>query len=1212
MPVAKEGCTEFHVVGVGASAGGLAALRTFFACMPEEPGFACVVVVHLPPEHESHLVSLLQPYSRMPIREVTQTIGLEPNQVYVIPPNANLTSIATHLRLSDPQGRRTERAPIDHFLRSLAETHGEKAVGVLLSGAGSDGALGIRRIKESGGLTIAQEPREAECAGMPQAAIDTGMVDLVLPMREMAEQISAFCAARPHLAGDGDVLDDEQAGFLEKILGEVRLRTGQEFAVFRPAVLLRRLRRRMRLNHVETLAKYFDVLRMRVEEPRALYNDLLLNVTGFFREAPWYETLERALDEILARKDPLQAVRIWSIHCSTGEEAYSLAMLLAEQTSQRNEQRGLLVFATDVSERAVRHARSGIYPQEIAGCISEQRLQRFFVREGSHYRVRRELREIVTFATHDLFKDPPYAHLDLIICASVFADLRPEMRRGVLNRFHYALAPHGILLVDAGDELDAQGLFTRDSGNPRVLRRVRGSTGEIEFPENVSGSTLMGAGAHAGAFSPWESPDPAAVFHAALEPYIPPSMLIDSNDQVVHFSSTAARYVRIPGGQLTRHILELLPAAIAEQASRGLRSIRTGLRSWRSEPFAVPVGGELRTMLVSIERVRGGQSNPLLLVVLEDRMAGDSTALPAPAADPLKEVVRLQNELTRAHARIAVLATTGQAQQLHDQELVEVAQELQGAREELQAVNEELVTLSDENQRRIDALAQVSNDLQYLLESTGLATLLVDPALKVVRFTPLIAQLFSLKSSDIGRPLEELKHQLRYRALLTDLQQLIRDERPADREIETQDGRWFLVRMSPYRSALRGLEGAVLVFIDISTRKRAELTVREADRRKDEFIAILAHELRNPLAPIGAGIEVLRRAPDDPTMVRRMTATMARQTQQLVRLVDDLLEVGRISSGKLTLRVEPLELAAVVRDAVAAVQPFIDAQKHDLTLDLPDEPVILEGDPARLTQVIANLLHNAARYTPRGGRVMLRASAVEDAAVIRVQDTGAGIAAESLPHVFEMFYQAGPAADQSRPGLGIGLTLAKKLVELHGGTIAVESAALNQGSTFTVRLPLASSIPLTRVGGADERRASAPSGTQRVLIVDDNVDAAETLQLLTRTLVGGEVRVASNGADALRLGAQLHPDVVLLDLGMPGMDGYEVARRMRGEPWGKDALLIAMTGWSQEEHRRRSREAGFDRHMTKPADPEALRAAFSGGAQAKQSRAPRSEPRAGV
>ena len=1194
---------ESCVVGIGASAGGLDALRAFFSRMPGTPGFSCVVVVHLSPEHESHLVQLLQPFSRMPVCQVVRTTALEPNHVYVIPPNANLSSIDTHLRLSELEARRIKRAPIDHFLRTLAQTHGETAIGVILSGSGSDGALGIRQIKEQGGLTIAQDPREAEYNSMPESAIATGTVDLVLAVRDMAEEITGYCATHPAVPmPNDDNLADAEAAELEKILGEVRLRTGHEFGMYRNAVVLRRVRQRMRLHRVQTLARYFDLMREHAQEPRALYNDLLLNVTEFFRDAKTYRTLERALAEILERKDKRDGhVRVWSIGCSTGEEAYSLAILLLEQASCRSQELwNLQVFASELSPNALQQAREGGYPQEVVTSISRERLQRFFVHEHGRYRVRRELRDIVTFANHNLFKDPPYSHLDLIVCRDLLRNLQPQVRSGVLSLLCYALEPQGMLVVAPDDEIEIAGLFTRDTSNPGLLRRVSGPKRALQLPPDLQPFARF-SGERGGMLVNSSRIDTGTLFRTAIERYTPPSVMIDASNQVVHFSSTAARYVRIPGGELTLDVLKLVPDVIGYRLKRGLQAVRNEPRAWQSEPFAIAAHGAMRRMVVRIEPTAAGGSGsePLLLIILDDAVE-PIVAREGPDAHALKEVLKLQTELTRAHeqlaalgGQLAVVTPENHAAQQHQEELRKVIEELEDAREELQAVNEEVVSLNDENRYRVDTLAQLSNDLQHLLESTGLATLLVDRSLRVVRFTPLVGEIFNIKTTDVGRSLADLSHRLRYQNLAAEVSRVVEELTELELEVESEDGRWFLMRLQPYRSALRGLEGAVLVLIDITARKRAELALREADRRKDEFLAVLAHELRNPLAPIGAGIEVLRKEPDNAAVVQQMTATMARQMQQLVRLVDDLLEVGRISGGKLTLRIKQVQIAEVSRDAVAAVQPLIDKLEHQLTVALPEEPLIVDGDSARLTQVIANLLHNAARYTPARGQIALTVRRAGDQVLISVRDNGQGIAPQSLSNVFEMFYQVSGSAQLSNSGLGVGLSLAKKLVEMHSGTISVESLGLNMGSTFTVQLPLTSASRVSRTADTP-CVASERADKQRVLIVDDNSDAAETLRALLTAISGGEVQTASSGVEALKLGAQLRPNIVLLDLGMPGMDGYEVARRMRGESWGKDVLLVALTGWGQDQHRRRSSAAGFDRHMTKPADPEALRAVLSG------------------
>ncbi|MBV8495428.1 MAG: hypothetical protein JO361_01465, partial [Gammaproteobacteria bacterium] len=608
---------DFYVVGIGASAGGLGALRTFFRGLSATPGFACVVVVHLSPEHESHLVELLQPYTQMPVRQVVKTVALEPNHVYVIPPNANLNSIDTHLRLSELELRRVKRAPIDHFLRTLAETHGSTAIGVILTGAGSDGALGVRQIKEQGGLTIAQEPDEAEYSSMPQSAIATGTVDLVLPLREMGRHIERYCAMLPVLpqpGAKGD-LDRDTETLLEDILAEVRIRTGQEFTMFSRNMVLQRVGQRMRLGGTATLSQYLATLRGSAAEACALYDNLLLNVTEFFRDTATYELLESVLGELLD-SNPAR-LRVWSIGCSTGEEAYSLAILLLEQASRRHEQPALQVFATELSAQALQKAREGSYPQEIAANVSEERLARFFLHENGRYRVRRELRNIVTFAAHDLFKDPPYSHLDLIVCRTVIRDLQPEMRQGVLGLFYYALQPNGVLVVGRGGALDAPG-FVPEGTSGQLLRRVAGPARPGPLPVIPRASPGFGAGRQGMAATRGAMRDDAEVFRTAVARFVPPSVLIDGDDQVVHFSASAARYVRIPGGELTLDILKLLPAVIAEQLLYGLRQVRKELLSWKSKRFAVALDGAVRRLTLHVNRT-GTEECPSdrLLVVFD-------------------------------------------------------------------------------------------------------------------------------------------------------------------------------------------------------------------------------------------------------------------------------------------------------------------------------------------------------------------------------------------------------------------------------------------------------------------------------------------------------------------------------------------------------------------------------------------------------------------
>ena len=780
----------------------------------------------------------------------------------------------------------------------------------------------------------------------------------------------------------------------------------------------------------------------------------------------------------------------------------------------------------------------------------------------------------------------------------MLGNLRPAIRDSVLSLFHYALEPHGALVVGADDNVDAPELFVRDTYDPRLLRRLGGPSRLLSLSRGLRPFGRWSA--EDGGSSVRQKPlDFTGLFRRAIDPYAPPGVLINGQNRVVYFGATAARYVRIPGGELTLEIARLVPEAIAYRLRQGLEVARREQRSWRSEPFVVFVDGEARRLAIRIDRI-GPRAPDLFLVVFDDTVALPELNDSEGSLESSGRMLTLQRDLIAMQARLDALSNVGRAdatecertQEQRGEDVRSTIEELDEARAELQAANEELVSINNENQHRIDTLSQLSSDMQHMLESAGLAALLVDRALRILRFTPLAAGLLHLRSGDLRRPLADLNHPLQWETLLTDVRCVIQDVTELEREVCTSDGRWFMVRVHPYRTAFRGLEGAAILFSDITERKRAEMALRQSDRRKEEFLAVLAHELRNPLAPITAGLELLRKLPDDAALQERVVATMTRQSRQLVRLVDDLLEVGRINEGKVTLRMQPVAVADVLRDALGTVRPLTDNLEQEVAVELPEETLYVEGDVVRLTQAIGNLLHNATRYTQPHGKITLRARRDGEQVEISVQDNGRGMSPEALANVFEMFYQA-RESQASGGGLGIGLTLARRLVEMHRGSISAQSAGIQQGSSFTVRLPLTDRRPAqSTVTKSGVPQMPIP---HRVLIVDDNVDAAETLRQLIGTLGVGEVRTASNGPDALAAAARFQPEIVLLDLSMPGMDGYELARRMRAEPWGPKAMLVALTGWGQEQHRRRSKEAGFDRHLTKPADLEALRAVLSGG-----------------
>jgi two-component system CheB/CheR fusion protein len=1189
--VARPRGRDCHVVGIGASAGGLEALRTLFSGMPGRPGFACVVVVHLSPGHESRLAPLLQPYTPMPVQQVTETLPLEPDHVYVIPPNANLSAVDTHLRVSPLDPAQPVRTPVDHFLRTLAAAHDGASAGVILTGAGSDGALGLRHVKARGGLTIVQQPDEAEFDGMPRSAIATGMVDVVAPLRDIPGHLVRFCAT----PSDADLTDEGTLASLREVVAVVREHADRDLGMFTPESLWKRVARRMQLVRREHLPDYVAALRDDPAEVQHLVDDLTVSVAEFFQDDDGFAALEQqVVPRLFDRKPSAGAhLRAWSIGCSSGEEAYSLAMLLLEERARRGVSTTLQVFASDLSAEMLGMARAGVYPRGIDATVTAERLRRFFVLEDGHYRIRDEVRDVVVFANHDLFRDPPFAHVDLILCRGALRHLLPAARHATLRLFHYALEPRGVLLVGEQATVDVPSLFQADDAHPRAFIRQPGTAVPPRMGAAHRPTARLTPAQPVDALFPQ---DLAALHRAALERHVPPSVLVDAANHVVHYSARAAEYLRIRGGVLTHDLEQLVREPIGGLLRHGLHAVRTLGVGWASQPVTVATDHEDRQVVLRVEPAPrpDGRPSDFVLVLFDESVhrRADGHA-EASGRDAAGAISTLAGELDQASRHLSAwLDRTGADDRLpagdgpgHD-EVRAVAAEIDRSKDELRVVNEELTSLNRSHRERLVELARTSADLRHLLESTGIATLFLDRELRIVRYTPPLAQLFSIRPADAGRPLDEIPRSVRDGNLESDARRVMEHVAPMEREVETGDGRWFLMRMAPYRTVREFLQGVVVSFVDITARKQAEQALRDTDRRKDEFIALLAHELRNPLAPITAGVEVLKNAAGNPRIVEKIAGIMQRQSMQLVRLVDDLLEVSRITSGRFRLRRAGIDLLEVLQDAVTSVRPLFEQHGHDLVLALPEGPLRLNADGARLQQVFSNLLTNAARYTSRGGRVWLTAAADGSDAVVEVRDTGVGMPADELRHIFEMFYRGTHGRLPRDAGLGIGLALARQLVDMHGGTISAESEGVGRGSTFTVRLPrLAGPVVV-------ERPEAAPAGPvqgRKVLIVDDNADAAQTLGMQVQAIFpANEVRLATGGVDALAIAEQFRPDLVLLDIGMPDMDGYEVARRLRQRPWGHEVLLVALTGWGQEEHRRLTRAAGFDRHVTKPMSPEAI------------------------
>jgi two-component system CheB/CheR fusion protein len=888
--------TPLTIIGIGASAGGLTALRNLLQALPADSGLTFVIVVHLSPEHESVLAALLQSYTQMPVLQVNGRIAMQPNHVYVIPPAKGLIVRDNALDLQELTAARGRPMQIDSFFRSLAEEHGDGGA-IILSGSGSDGAVGIQAIKEKGGLLLVQSPTEAEYDGMPRSAIATGLVDIVGTVAELATQLVAAKQFRltVELPRDGEPLSAVTEEALHQILTQLRLRTGHDFSGYKRATLLRRLARRMQLTQSTTLTAYLQRLRQDTDEADALFRDLLINVTEFFRDRDAWLTLETTvIPQLFAGKGQGDSVRVWSVGCATGEEAYSLAMLLLEYATPLAMPPTIQIFASDLGKSALDFARDGYYPEAIAGDLTEERLTRFFTKENSHYRVRPEMRETILFTQHNLLQDPPFSRLDLIICRNLLIYIQRELQEKIFETFSYALRPGGYLFLGNAESADgASNLFdTVDKRHRLYQRRAQSNP-----PPLLPALPLLSRLAHRlPSISTGTAQPPPEEHRLLLETDAPPSVLIDQEYHLLHLSESAGRYLLTPGGQPTTDLLKVVrPELQIELRAALFRAFDEGKSSFTS-PVPVQFNGAPHLVYLFVRpRPQAGGAMRALVLFLEDERP--VTPAPLPSSATTETVHQLASELRHTQERlqgareayettVEELRAANEELQSTNEEYKSTLEELETSKEELQSINEELQTINQELKSKVEEVTQAHDDLQNLFAATNIATLFLDRQLQVKRYTPRAADLFNLMPPDRGRPIAHLRANLHYPELETDAQQVLQSLMPTEREVTSQTGRWYLVQVRPYRTMDDRIDGVAITFVDITAIKQTEEALRNSEARfRSALAAMLDAALL--LTPIYDDTQVISdfridfasrvaldvaQRPDDEFVGRRLTA----------------------------------------------------------------------------------------------------------------------------------------------------------------------------------------------------------------------------------------------------------------------------------------------------------------------------------------------------
>lgn len=849
----KRSNLGFPVVGIGASAGGLGAAMSFFEHMPDRPDMAFVVILHLSPEHESQAAEILQRCTRMPVLQVTATVSIEANHVYVIAPALQLTMSDGKLMVDVASGPRGRPIAIDVFFRTLAHAHRERAIAIVLSGSGSDGALGVAAIKGEGGVAIAQMPGDAEHEGMPAAAIATDQVDFVLPVIEIPDKLAELWRNARHIqipdAGEAGLSasaprEDDAAlaeHALQEIMAILAARTGSDFRHYKRGTVLRRLERRLQVTRQPNLQAYRQYLDNHPQETGHLLQDMLISVTSFFRDRAAFESLER---EVLSsfRKGELPAqVRAWSVGCATGEEAYSLAMLLTDHLSP-SAAVSVQVFATDVDERALGVARAGQYPESILTDVPPVRLDRYFDRTEAGYRVKKALREQVMFARQNILRDPAFSRIDIIACRNLLMYLDREVQAAVLEIFHFALNPGGLLFLGTAETADFLPDHFKVIDKKNRIYRVNPLRQARRDAPPWRPFALAMAMPQVYDVPPLARAPLAQLHQRLLEARSPASVMIDANRRILHISPGGSRYLRYADGLPSQDLLDaVLPELVSALRAALLMIERTGRRV---ATWPVPIPGEQQPIVVQMT-VRsgegGGRGDPMLVtfeevdVVLAADTAGAATAEPAYhlLEDELQRMQdRLEGTIGDSPVSSEALRASNEELQSMNEELRSATEELETSKEELQSVNEELTTVNFELKAKVEETAKANDDLSNLISSMNMATVFVDRTLHIRGFTPMANQLFNIRQSDMGRPLQDLTHRLRYDALETDVAQVIAMLRPVEREIATVDGgRWYLLRVTAYRTNEDRIDGAVLNFIDITERHAVQRELRASDER---------------------------------------------------------------------------------------------------------------------------------------------------------------------------------------------------------------------------------------------------------------------------------------------------------------------------------------------------------------------------------------------
>ena len=1202
------------VVGIGASAGGLEAIQELLKKLPDNTGMAFVIIQHLSPDYKSMLSEILCKYTMMPVLQAENGQLLERNTIYLIPPKFNMEVKKGKLLLHAYVHTRIINHPIDIFFRSLAREYETHAVAVVLSGTGSDGTNGIRAIKEQGGVILVQRPETAKFDGMPRSALQTGFADMSLSPQEIAEELTHI--AETISASPTGMTNEE---LLNKIYSILKRVSSVNYTYYKQTTITRRIERRMVVNHIENLYDYVNFLMSNNDEAAILAKDVLIGVTSFFRDPECFEALkERVIKALLEAHTDGRAVRVWVAGCSTGEEAYSIAMLFIEAEEELDLHPAVKIFATDLDKEAVIAAGKGQYGESIIEDVSALRLSRFFTKKNNSYIVSRELRKMVVFAPQNVFQDPPFGKLDLISCRNMMIYFQSSLQRDLFGIFHMALNDGGYLFLGRSESISGCGdIYEALCPNEKIFTHNADGHAPKDITVRYHVPPVDGdlAPQLVHTDPPVQEEDNAGVLRLdVLEKFLPPCLLVDEQNIIRHIFGDCNNYLHFPAGKGELNLFSMLTDDLKTAVSTALKQARDEEKQVAYD--RVPVRGMRSTLDITLVAapVNGpdSENSGFYAVVFLER---GTPAIPADAEEydvneaAARRISNLENDLSHAQTdlkkTVSELETVNEELQATNEELLTANEELQSSNEELQSVNEELYTVNAEYQEKLGEVTSLNNDISNFMSSTMVGIIFLDDKLQIRRYTEYVSKEFSVMEQDIGRPIRFMDYNFINIGLSELCRRVASQLVPLETDVISAAGKKYFLRISPYRTSEKKIVGLVVTFVDTSDQDTLNRTPdeiqkelereRQANREKDSFLSRISHDVRTPLNAILGTAQLMDaqegRAQED----RDQLHTIETNVNYLLGIFGDILETSRISAGKVTIHTAPAEERTFLEGIIPIV--LSEAERKGITLTesisrSAGRTLLIDTD--HVTRILVNLIGNAVKYTQEGGK--------EDFSVVSrkmkngkirheyvVTDNGAGMSEDFQKRMFLPFEQEAAFRRDHVAGQGLGLYIVKKLVDAMDGTIECTSAP-DKGTTFKVTLDYnlaPDGVPLK----GEKPRPDALHGKRILICEDQDINAEIARGMLTH--FGVESDHAENG----RLGVEkfcasepYYYDAILMDLRMPVMDGREatVAIRAKDRPDAQSVPILMMTADVYVDDRTDLLRAGANDFVYKPVDIDEL------------------------